>query len=194
MIPRDFEPKDYYFSILFVSEVNDPRDKTQSAAAGGIATNVLLSLGEKKSPNGKISEFSAPFFVTSGPIPFQLKVQNDNSYFITTEGNVIIKNIFGQRIGKLDLIPTNILTQTSRFIPNNEGLGEFFDSPKALWNENFLLGVYTAEASISLSDQGPILKKKTTFIAIPIEIIAGFLIAIFILTVIYKRVKRKIES
>ena len=185
---------DYYFSILFVSNPIRVSGETESYSSGAIASNILLSVGEKDIPKGRITDFSAPFFVTKGPVAFRVRVENQSPYFITTEGNIIIKNIFGQRIGNLELISSNILGKSARLLTNKEGAEEGLNGPKALWKEKFLLGVYTADLTISLSEQGPILRDRLTFIAVPLEIIIGFLIAIAMLFFIYKRVKAKMNN
>lgn len=193
-LPANEPASDYYFSVLFISNPERNAEENESYSVGGIATNVLLSIGEKGLPQGRITNFNAPYFLTKGPVGFKVRVENQSPFFISTEGNIIIKNVFGQTIGNLEFIPSNILGKSSRFLGNKEGLEQNLDNPRALWNEKFLLGIYTADLTISLSDQGPILRDKITFIAIPLELILGFFLSVIVLIFIYRRVKRKMDS
>lgn len=184
----DEKPQDYYFSILFISNGSTVVSSSRSLAAAGIATNILLSVGPTGPTKGGIEEFSTPGFVSKGPVPFKIKVKNESSHYITPNGIVTIKNMFGQTVGKIDLLPVNVLSKSSRYIPDLQGS---LEKPTASWNEKFLLGPYTAKVTIGLSDQGPIYGKTTTFFAFPIELIAGVLISICVVFVIFKKVRER---
>lgn len=97
--------------------------------------------------------------------------------------------MFGQTIGKVDLLPVNILKNSQRIIPDPKETS--FTDPKASWDEKFLLGFYTARVTIGLSEEGPIYNKTVSFLAIPIELIAGLLVSISIVGLIVKRVREK---
>ena len=192
-LPKNETSSDYYFSVQFISKTSINPNESESYAAGGIATNVLLSVGEKDLPKGRVIDFSAPFFVTKGPVSFKVKVENQSPFFITMEGQILIKNVFGQTIGNLELLPLNVLGSSQRFLGNKEGLDKNLDVPIALWNEKFLLGIYTADLTVTLSEAGPILRDRHTFIAIPLEIILGFLITAAVVVFIYRRVKKRMS-
>lgn len=185
-IAPDQKPSDYYFSTIFISEDLTNIGSTQSLAIGGIATNVILSVGPGGPTKGRISQFSAPFFLLKGPIPFKLKVANDSSHYITTNGVITIKDIFGKTVGKMDLLPVNVLAKSERIIPSAN-----VRSPEVLWDEKFLLGIYRAKVAMGLSEEGPILSKTTTFLAFPLELLAGLLISISIVVLIVKRARQK---
>lgn len=188
-IQADEKSSDYYFSVLFISKADNLVGSSQSQAQIGIATNVLLSIGQNGGIEGKISEFSSPFFLSRGPVPFKVKVENESSHYITTQGIILIRNIFGQTIGKVDLLPVNVLANSTRIIPApNEA---DISNPKASWGEKFLLGIYTAKVTIGLSPEGPIISKTTTFIAFPLELLAGFVLSLIIVLIIIKKVREK---
>lgn len=223
-VPKDEPPSDYYFSILFIKDSlgteNDPpaggpttenqEPASGSQAVGGIGVNVLLSIGPKGQTAGSIEQFSTPFFQGSGPVPFNVRVRNDSSHFIYPEGNIEIKNMFGQRIGLVELLPLNILSGMTRALPSREQF--VFESQKqsgqldektlaklvsrqdgllAIWPEKFLLGPYTATLTIALSDQGPIYRRSIIFIGFPILIVTGFFIATAIVLLIRSRLKHR---
>ncbi len=199
-IPKDETLSDYYFSIIFVSTNNPNNQSTQAVSVGGIATNVLLSIGEKGMAKGNIEEYSTPTFIENGPVPFTIRVKNKGNHFITPKGEILIKNLFGQTVGRVDLLAVNILSQSIRMIPDSLQSIEatkpaYFkyqenSKPYAYWNENFLLGPYTATLTIALSENGPLFKKTIYFFALPLKILLGIIIAIFITVYLYKRIKK----
>ena len=188
-LPKDEKPQDYYFSVIFISNPTGKSDNSAISARGGVGTNVLLSVGPKPPASGRISDFSAPGFITGGPVKMNLQVQNTGKSYIAPKGNILIRNMFGQAVGQVKTLPVNILSQSRRFIPS-EGKNQG-ENPKVIWNTNFLLGFYTATATISLSDQGPVLTKKLTFLAFPVEGILGIIVCLLLAVAIFQRVKAK---
>src|SRR5581483_213240 len=146
-LPKDEPLADYYFSIIFLSNTSITSSNTSSTAVGGIATNVLLSVGPKGSAKAQIVEFSSPSFLSQGPVPFILRVKNTGEHAIAHTGYILISDMFGKIIGKVNLLPVNILTNSTRSIPdssNSEAIASsnlFLPSiPVAIWPEKFLLG------------------------------------------------------
>ncbi len=203
-LPQNEILGDYYFSIVFISANQPAETANVSGQAAGIATNVLLSVGPKGPTQGEIEEFSAPFFVPSGPVPFTVRVRNTSDHFITTKGNILIKNMFGQTVGNVNLLSVNILSQTVRSIPDSlqspsanpsSSLKSYFlnlKSPAAVWPEKFLFGPYTATLTIALSDQGPLFRRTVNFFAFPTEYSLGILAIIAIVAFIIARVRKQI--
>lgn len=178
-LPDGFKPGDYYFTIVFLSQTNSKsQGNSFGEIQGGIGTNVLLTVGgEKKPSEGRIALFSSPSFVSHGPISFTLELANHNNYYVSSNGNIIIKNIFNQPVGNIEFGPVNILANSNRLIGNN---GDE-NNPKLVWNQKFLIGIYKAQANVALSDRGPLLTQTKTFLAFPIQ---GFLVIIIVILVI----------
>jgi len=203
-LPANQEKGDYYFSLIFTENLQgqSSTDLTQTQAA--ISSNVLLSVGPVGKTDGVLQEFSAPFFTLIGPVPFTIRLKNTSDHYITPKGTIEIKNMYGQIIGKVDLLPVNILSNTTRRIPDllQSGFASQKDyekikavveknpSPVAIWPEKFLLGPYTATLTISLSDQGPVFKKEINFFAFPAEYLFAILAIIAIFIFIFSRVKK----
>jgi len=179
-IPKNETDSEYYFSIQFISKPSILNSNLNySQILGGVGTNVLLSIG-KQNTKAVLQEFSAPLFLEKGPITFTLKIKNIGSHFITPQGVIVIKNMFGQIVGKIELLPVNILKDSTRSI-------------KPFWNESFLLGAYSANLNISLSPQGPIFTKSISFFAIPTQAIIAVLTSLIIVLLIYNRIKKRLE-
>ncbi len=183
-VPQN-EPKgDYYLSLIFASNSNNGANANSSQATIGIASNILLSIGPVGKASGNIEEFSTPFFATKGPVPFTLRVKNSSDHYVTTKGNIVIKNMFGQTIGKVNLLPVNILENTVRKIPDSKQV----DPTKAIWPEKFLVGPYTATLTMALSDTGPIFTRDIAFFAFPLEYLIAILLIICLIIFIAIRI------
>ena len=180
-LPKDEPGADYYFSILFVSNNIGSQTGNSSHITAAIGANVLLSIGPKDQTTGFLQEFSTPWFATQGPIPFTVSITNTSRHFIAPNGQILVRNMFGQLIGKVALQQVNILGNSSRFIP-------------ALWNEKLLFGPYRANIVVSLSREGPILTQTIYFFVMPWEYILGFFIAVTLVTIVISRVRRKVYS
>ena len=68
----------------------------------GIGTNVLISINPQ-GHKAKIKDFSTSPFVSGGPVKFSVEVENMERNFINASGYIIINNIFGQTVGKVNL-------------------------------------------------------------------------------------------
>ncbi len=205
-IPANQPKGDYYFSIIFNSNPNISNSNSSGASAG-VASNVLLTVGPVGKTQGIIEEFSSPFLSFNGPIPFTVKLRNTSNHFITTKGDIIIKNLFGQSIGKVSLLPVNILSNTIRRIPDSLQSTDISDKnfakirdtvqnnqfPVAVWPEKFLFGPYTANLTLSMSEQGPVYQRQIVFFAFPLEYLLAFLLIIGIVIYIAVRVRKKLR-
>src|SRR5216683_2717465 len=124
LLPANEPTSDYYFSLLFLqslqqtdqknSQENIENQKSSLILQAGVGMNVLLAIGAKETPIGSIETFTAPRFSNTGPIPFTLSVHNSGMHFFTSQGNILIKNMFGQNVGKVIIPPSVILAGTSR--------------------------------------------------------------------------------
>jgi hypothetical protein len=66
--------------------------------------------------------------------------------------------------------------------------------PQVVWKNEFLFGLYSAEALVELEKGGKTVSAKTTFIALPFYLIFALSFFIFIALSIYFRVRRKIKK
>lgn len=205
-IPEDEPIADYYFSVIFLNkkDQSSPTNSSLSQTIGGIATNVLLSIG-KEPAQGTVTEFSVPGFLEHGPVPFTVRIRNTGTHVIAPKGSIIIKNMFGQAVGKVDLLPVNILTKSTRAIPDTSqnpekkrkssvNLPLLSPSPVSYWYENFLLGFYTATLTVSLSNKGPVYTSTTHFSAFPFTAFIGLLVACFIVLLIRKKLQKRLKD
>jgi len=161
-VSDETEKRDYYFTAIFLSQSASAEAKTTKVSnKAGIGANVLLTVGSKTEASGAISKFNIPKFFSTGPVYFELELSNTSDHFVTSKGNVIIKNMFGQTVGNVEIKPTTLLQNSSRIISDSDN--------KLAWNEKFLLGIYKADLSVAISDKGPLLHESRIFFALPIK-------------------------
>jgi hypothetical protein len=205
-IPSNEVKGEYYLSLIFSSKNQNATSNNSSQATAGIASNILLSVGPIGETKGFIENFSAPPFIVKGPISFTVKVKNTSDHYVTPKGDIIVTNMFGQNIGKINLLPVNILSNTVRRIPDStqskpeskdyqvvKAIAEKNQYPVAVWPEKFLVGPYTANLTIALSDTGPLYKRSIIFFAFPTEYLLGTLAIIFILVFVVLRVRKNMS-
>lgn len=199
---------DYYFSVIFLTAEPGSADETatdataRSNAQAGIALNVLMNVGPKELPRGYLEEFSTPAFRSSGPVPFTVKLKNNGVHYFTPKGVILIKNIFGQTVGRIDLQNANILAGTGRTLVGTpyqtsakiHAANSDLSSQQAVWPEKFLLGFYKADLSIALSEEGPLFTQTISFLALPTTFLIGLSIAGLIILLITLRIRRKLRE
>lgn len=188
-LPDNEPPSDYYFSIVFLSKSDIPDSGSAAVSTGGIATNVLLSVGPKTQASGFVKDFTGPLFVDHGPIAFSLLLHNDSQFFVVPKGTIVIKNMFGQIIGKLKFLPVNILSRSDRYIPDDTSGSQ----TQLIWPEKALFGPYSVTMATTLTDQGPLFKKTIYFFAIPVQFIVGLILAILIGLTIVLRIRYRLK-
>lgn len=204
-IPKNEVKGEYYISLTFTSNSQNAAGNSSQATAG-IASNILLSVGPLGETKGYIEDFSTLPFIFKGPVPFTVRLKNTSDHYITPKGDIVITNMFGQNVGKINLLPVNILSGTTRRIPDKlqsnpdskdyqtvKSIVDKNQYPVAVWPDKFLVGPYTATLTLALSDSGPLYKKSIFFFAFPLEYLLAILVIIMIIVFIAFRVKQKIS-
>jgi hypothetical protein len=172
-------------------------EKSSSAMAGGIGTNVILSVGEKKPPEGYIGEFTNPLIITGNSVPFMISLQNAGETVILPAGTIKIKDMFGRQAGNITLLPQHVLGNSKRYMAGEKHENQSLSKegiPQVVLKEEFLFGLYSAEALVELEKGGKVVSAKTTFIALPFYLIFALSFFTFLGLSIFFRVKRKIKK
>ena len=214
-IPKDEPPSDYYLTIIFLSKQAENEIKeSNSITTGGVGVNLLLSVGPKSQTTAVLEEFSTPFFTEAGPVPFTVRLKNTSQHFLYPQGVITVKNMFGQTIGQIELLPVNVLAGSTRAFPskeqfsflaereenqakNDKDLKELptdkldLSRPRAFWNEHFLLGPYSATLEMALTDEGPVIRKTIHFLGFPLYILIGLAVAIMVVLFIRSRLHKR---
>lgn len=188
LAPENPQDGDYYFSVVFLPKIDGPTDikrgddqiQAYSKIRAGLATNVLLSLGKAKNqqPHLKIVKLATENFIEHGPLPITVEIANQGKHFAKVDGQILITNLFGEVIAKLEIPAQNILAQSSRLYPT------------VVLADKFLIGSYSIKLNLDLPAQG---NRHTTFFALPYQRFFGIAIAVIVLLLIKKRVDKRIR-
>lgn len=187
-IPKNAEPGGLYGSVVVgtLSKNNDTKSESGVTATNPIFTRVgvliFIKIKGEVEQNGKLVDFKLQGNkkIISGlnDVGFTILFKNDGNIHLNPKGEIIIKNTIGSVVGKIDV-------------------ESWFAMPKSLrmrevsWSPKFLMGRYTALASVDrgygeLKDQS-----EYTFYAFPWQIIVAIFILAFVVIVLFKKISRK---
>ena len=195
-IPNDASQKDFIFSIIFTDITDNTTSPNISTTKirGAIGTNILLKTEDNSTSSLNIDQFSTKFFHKKGPVPFVIKLHNPGDSFISPQGTLKIRNMFGQLVGKIDLINLNILANRSRTYFSEEELNLTNGEKAVIWPEKFLLGVYSAELHLNLPESPTTYTRTIYFFAFPIQAIIFLILFTGVLIFIKKRVNHYLSA
>lgn len=187
------EETDHYFTIIFLQtnlNISEGIQNTHSSVYAGIGTNVLLSISRDEASLSKndlkVDELSTPFITTQSPVGFKAKIKNEGKHFASIKSYILLQNVFGQTIGKIDLEQKDILAGSSRFISGNAKENQTY------WTEPFPLGPYKATLIISDPKEGKVIEKTALFVAIPARTFVLLLVLGAAILLISSRIKKHI--
>ncbi len=163
-----------YFQPLLPVEVLSPQTAYLSARIG-----VLTFLVVKGDIQEKASLENLPRipFRQFGPIDFKIPLKNEGNIHLNPSGEVLIKNIWGKEVAKLNLSSKIILPHTIRDLDFK-------------WDKRFLLGKYHAQINISYGTEHQKLTGEIDFWVIPwlsIILVFGVLTTILIFFIILRK-------
>jgi len=183
-IPKNAPEKDHYFSFVLSTPPTPPGTNTKTKTRGAIASNILLTISKDGKPRrlAEIAEFKTKKIIDSFDQPvFTVKIKNVGPALFKPQGNIVIKNIFGQTTDKLNLLPENVLAYSVRQIRcQNSAHGQ-----SCLLDSKFLIGRY--QARLNFEVDGKNYQKTIIFWALPIKLVSGLVIIFSLLLVIRKR-------
>jgi hypothetical protein len=187
-IPNNASPGGKYFAVFFEPDTNVPGangEKQQEAAAVTmrIAGLVYLRVSGPISEGASITKFTSPGFSEYGPISITSEIKNNGDYHISPEGQIVIKDIFGQTVATSSLASTNIFPDASRLTTTKVG-------------EKWMLGRFTANLNASYGENNnKVLAASLVFWVFPwklaIIIVLALAIIILIIAMIFNKFVKK---
>lgn len=207
-IPEDAEPGSHQ-AVVWAGEKNGPQDVSVGLRAN-VGLLVLLNVTGDVVESVNVKEFNyLKKFQNRLPVDFYARLSNEGSVYFKPKGDVIIKGLFGNKVGKIPFNPrrSNILPKSIRRIegivwektPDLRDKAGFFGEIKNEW-KNFGFGPYKAELDVKYSSDGKKLEGKTSYFwVLPWHLILVtlvLLIALFFLMkgynrLVIKRVEKK---
>jgi len=199
---------DYYYTLLAETIPSGNLDeKTITQAKATIGSNILITvtnsgiievkpkvvifdvLNKFKIFNKKINLFDS-----FDKIPVLLILENKGKNLIKPEGEIILKDSFGNQI-KYQIIPKNILAESQRVIEATESskLTEPTQNPITLVLSGFFLGPYHLSTKINFGENSPTIFANTQFFSFPFKLTVIIIFLIIIIIYLTKKLHQDEE-
>lgn len=176
-VPKNAEPGGHYASIL-ASVSGAGVESTGVGVAQKVGSLLLLSVSGEIYEKMDIVEFLAPKFTEYGPKELTAKFTNSGTMHVKPRGFVIIKNMFGKEVAKIDIPQLNILPQSSRKI----------DIPVKL---SGLVGKYEASLVAIYGVGNEPISAAAAYWVFPWKIISGGLAILAIIVFFFYKTRRR---
>ncbi len=194
-LPNDAEPGGHYATVFFSTM---PTAQKDASVGLGSKTGVLflVNVNGEIQETAKIDSFtvlSRHGFFNRLPVDFELRVKNQGNVHIKPNGNIVIKNIFGNKMASIQANPniSRVLPNSIRRIYSFWGSKET-DKPKSFINElmaewkEFGLGRYSAEAEIFYGNRGQKMSAGAIFWVFPWRLFVVAFALLLLLAVLFK--------
>lgn len=169
-----------YGSFVFAVAPPETGAGTSAKVSQEIASLFLLNISGPVKQSLDLIQFGAPSFSEYGPIDFSMKFKNTGNIHVKTVGLVNVRDMFNQKTADLVVKPVNIFPGAERVI-------------KAHLDKKFLFGKYTATMIMYYGEKNDVLNATTTFIVLPLRLIAIVVVVLLGLFVIRKRLKKALK-
>jgi hypothetical protein len=192
-IPQDAESGGH-FAAIFLSTVPPSTSEGQVSVGAKVGMLVLLKVtGDVKEEGGLLSFIlkDEKKFLTSLPVDFVYRFSNKGNDRVKPEGEVVVKNLFGGEVAKLDANKAlgNVLPGSVRRFEVRLGEKEapavsapFFEHV-SFQKENFALGMYTAHLDLSFGNSGKA-ESKVTYFVFPWQLMTVTIVGVLILLIV----------
>lgn len=209
-VPEGAPDGDYYYTLLVESKPSiGSLNESTSFSKVTLGSNILITVSESGEINikGRIIFFDVlprhqlnflgrkiKFFESNDKIPVVLVIENQGKNLIKPQGEINLVGNFGEK-AKYKLLSQNILSQSQRLIQASPSAEINCDQKNeklcqrtfSLIIPGFFAGKYRLSTSLNFGEGTPNLFAQTTFYALPIKLIIGAIISIFIVYIIIKR-------
>ncbi len=171
-VPQNAPPGGH-FAVIWWGTAS-PEKQVSIVTRAGIL--VYLQVSGKINESGKLVSFSTEnnqFFFVQLPENFNLRFNNAGNTYLKPQGEILIKNILGQKIANFGVNEINII-----LLPNDENnlrIAKKFDKPP------FALGFYKADLTLRWGDKPESIKKNIWFFVFPWQQVLGGLIVLAVL-------------
>lgn len=157
-VPNNAEPGSHFGAIVFKSI--PPENETAAALISQeIAPVVLVKLAGDITETAEITEFKSvkKWWTNQDSVELLSRIKNTGSAHFKPTGQLVIKNMFGKEVAKMELTKNNVLPDTIRQFKNE-------------WKDfGFQVGRYTAELTVVSGDEDSITRASTSFYIFPYQ-------------------------
>jgi hypothetical protein len=120
-VPTDATLGGHYGVIFFRTQCQNEKDKnvvstdkSSVCVSGRVGTLLLAAVGGSPNREGKIEKINLQKFSSEDQVPFGVEIKNTGNTHFKPEGEVRVKNIFGQNVSKFEISGKTLLPATSR--------------------------------------------------------------------------------
>ena len=179
--PWNAEPGSHFGVAFFKATQPNVNGGTSLSVGVRIGMLILVTVPGNHLQKGRILDFTGPSFVQKPPVSFKIKFENTGTVHFEPKGTLILRNMFGQEVGKVPIegqtvLPTGIKDMSVE------------------WNvRGWLLGRYSATAVIFDGEGTALTTGNVGFWVIPVWYILGFLAAIVVLFFFLRWFKHRVR-
>lgn len=178
--PKNAEPGSHLGVILFKATPSGAQVGSLKVGTQ-VGTLVLIAIPGNHLEKGNILDFTVPTFQQSGPIAFDIKFQNTGTVHFEPKGSIVIRNMFGGKVGEVPITGQVVLPSSVREL-------------KFSWDAGtFVIGRYTAAATIYDGDNNALTSKEVSFWIVPVWYILGFLVVLVLTYLLLRYLKRHVK-
>jgi hypothetical protein len=186
-IPEGTQPGGLYAAVMVKYQTTDPleeaRIKEMEAKSGVSFISRIASLYFVRIPGeifeeGELLKFTADKNIyKSGPIKLDWTFKNSGNVYENPYGIIEIKNLYGTTVERFTINPYYVMPNVSRTMTK-------------VWDREFTMGRYKATLKLNRG-YGDIIDEKTVvFWVLPIKMVAGILVGLFLLLVIIRAIRK----
>lgn len=158
-------------------QLTEEQKKNSATISQEIASLFLLKIKGPVTENLILQKISAPAFSEFGPIALKLRLTNSGNIHAKTTGLIHVTDLFGRTTADIVLKPTNVFPGADRIVT-------------VTLSKGLLIGPYKATAALYYGADNNVLNASTTFIVLPVRVIALLVVVLVILYAGRKRFKK----
>ena len=180
-VPENAEPGSHFGSVVFQT-IPPESDTSAALVSQEVAPIILVRIAGNTNESVEIEEFKTSKSTYSNQSNVELfsRLKNTGSVHFKPAGQIVIKNMFGNEVTKLDLERKNVLPDSIRQITTNWSL------------DGFKLGWYTAELTVVFGENDEIRTAKTNFVIFPYQIVLPVIAVLAILGFLAYKGRRRL--
>lgn len=178
--PLDAEPGSHFGVAFF--KATRPSTSVETLSIGArIGMLILITVPGSHLQKGKILDFTGPGFIQGAPADFKIKFENTGTVHFEPKGTLFLSNLFGRLVAKVPIEGQTVLPT---------GIKDINTSWRA---EGWLLGKYTAVATLFDGEGTAMTTDSVSFWVIPVWYILGFFVALAIVFFLLRFIKRRVR-
>lgn len=181
-VPYNAEPGGHYASVFGHLSPTLSNATSGSGVGQKIGALVLLNVGGSAKQEAKITQFSTtkPSY-ESGPIDFDLRVQNSGSVHVKPMGVIAVTDMFGKKVASITVDQKNILPGATRHLT-------------AKWTNPPAFGKFTATVLTLYGTDNKQITAVTSFWIVPWKTIALWAGVALVVIIFLYAVRRRLKN